>query len=401
MREVIARANWPALAAGAAIALSPVSIAASQIALGASVALTASVWRRARFPKETWLLIFFLAWTLLAAAVSADPAAAWPQIRKFFVFLIVPVVATVASGGRWTREMLLGLMAGGALSAGWSLVQYARKYAAAAAKGEDFTQAYIADRITGFLSHWMTFGGTVMAAFLIAGALVLFLRPRPWRYAAVAGLVGVALFLGWTRGIWIGCFAGVLYLVWSWRPWLVIVPPLVAVLAVAVMPSPEQDRVLSIFRPRGETDSNNHRVALFRTGVEMVKAHPFTGLGPEQVQRNFDRYAPADIPRPFPQSWWYGHLHNIYMQFSADRGIPAMLAIIGYFLASLLRAARAGRRGPLERAWTSHAIAAYLTALLVTGMFEHNLADSEVLLLALGLAALAGQEGLDKGLEVS
>ena len=114
-------------------------------------------------------------------------------------------------------------------------------------------------------------------------------------------------------------------------------------------------------------------------------------LGPEQVERNFDRYAPADIPRPFPRAWWYGHLHNIYIQFSADRGVPGMLAIIGFFLWSAWGIARAAARAEGEAKWMLHGIAAFAIGLMVTGFFEHNLADSEILMLALGLVTIGGQ----------
>jgi putative inorganic carbon (HCO3(-)) transporter len=385
MRDALHRDNWPVLAAGAALALSVVSIAASQICLGLAIVLTIPHWRRAQYPQSTLLLAFFFLWTLLAAALSPAPAAAWPQIRKFFVFLIVPALLAANPARPWIEKILQTLAAGGLLSALWSLVQYAKKYQAAKAAGLDFTSAYVADRITGFMSHWMTFGGTMMTVFLIAAAYAIFHKPRPWRLLPALALLAAALFLGWTRGIWIGTFAGVVYLAWSFRRALVIVPPLLALAGLAVMPEPEKGRVLSIFKPRGDTDSNAHRIALFRTGVAMIEAHPLTGVGPEQVERNFEKYAPADIPRPFPRSWWYGHLHNIYIHYSADRGIPAMLAIVGFFLAAFWTTARAARR---HADWLLHGIAAFLIGLLVTGVFEHNLADSEILMLALGLATL-------------
>ena len=161
------------------------------------------------------------------------------------------------------------------------------------------------------------------------------------------------------------------------------------------MPQPEKDRVLSIVKPRGNTDSNSHRAALFFTGLAMIQAHPLIGVGPEQVERNFERYAPEDIPRPFPRAWWYGHLHNIYIQFSADRGIPAMLAIIGFFFWSTWTIARAAVRAGADRKWMLHGIAAVSIGILVTGVFEHNLADSEILMLALGLITLGGSLAAD------
>lgn len=396
MRDALKRDNWPILAAGAALAFSVVSIAASQICLGAAILLTIRDWRRAQYPPGASLLLFFFAWTLLAAGLSQSPAAAYPQVRKFFVYLIVPCLAAAYRGPDAAKYILAALGAGGTLSALWSLLQYAKKYTAAKAAGVSFTDAYIASRITGFMSHWMTFGGTMMAVFLIGAAYLLFTKPLRWRVPAVLTLIALAIFLGWTRGIWIGTFAGSLYLLWSWRKIFVLAAPVLALAAVAVMPQPEKDRVLSIVQPRGDTDSNGHRKALFRTGIAIIEAHPFLGVGPEQVERNFDKYAPEDIPRPFPRAWWYGHLHNIYIQFAADRGLPAMFAIIGFFFWATGSIARAAIRASADRKWILHGIAAFLIGILVTGVFEHNLADSEILMLALGLLTLGSSVAADR-----
>jgi hypothetical protein len=395
MQEALRRYNCLGIAAAAALAASVASIAVSQICLGAAIVLSLLQWRRAKYPPGAWLLLVFFAWTLAAAALSGVPAAAWPQLRKFYVYLIVPCLAAAYSGAGFARATIAGIGAAGTVSAGWALLQYGKKYSAAKAAGINFTDAYVADRITGFMSHWMTFGGTMMAVFLLGAAYLLFQRPVRWRVAAALGLVAAAIFLGWTRGIWIGTFAGALYLVWAWRRMLVFALPVLALAAVAVMPQPEKDRVLSIVKPRGDTDSNGHRIALFRTGAAMIAAHPFFGVGPEQVERNFERYAPADIPRPFPRAWWYGHLHNIYIQFAADRGIPAMLAIIGYFVWVTVAIARAAAAATGERRWMLHGMAAFAIAILVTGVFEHNLADSEILMLALGLTTLGARLASD------
>ena len=396
MQDALKRDNWPILAAGAALAASVASIAVSQICLGVAILLTISQWRHAKYPPGASLLLFFFAWTLLAASLSNAPMAAWPQLRKFFVYLIVPCLAAACKGPDSAKTILTAMGAAGTLSALWSLLQYARKFAAAKAAGIDFTDAYIADRITGFMSHWMTFGGTMMTVFLIGAAYFLFNKPIRWRVPAALLIIAAALFLGWTRGIWIGAFAGVLYLIWSRRKLFVLAAPILAIAAVAVMPPPEKARVMSIFKPRGDTDSNNHRIALFRTGQAMIQAHPLLGVGPEQVERNFERYAPDDIPRPFPRAWWYGHLHNIYIQFAADRGIPAMLAIIAFFFWSTWNIARAAIRATGERKWMLHGIAAFSVGILVTGVFEHNLADSEILMLALGLITLGSSLAADR-----
>ena len=78
-------------------------------------------------------------------------------------------------------------------------------------------------------------------------------------------------------------------------------------------------RFTSMFQPKREVDSNQHRIITWRTGLRMIEAHPWLGLGPEQVKVQFLNYVPADVPRPLPTGW-YGHLHNIYLHYAAERG---------------------------------------------------------------------------------
>ena len=86
-------------------------------------------------------------------------------------------------------------------------------------------------------------------------------------------------------------------------------------------------RVISIYQPHGDLDSNLHRNITRRVGIEMIKAHPWFGIGPEMPGKEFDRYLPPDIKQPLPHGF-YGHLHNVYLQFGAERGIPALIAFL-------------------------------------------------------------------------
>jgi len=154
-------------------------------------------------------------------------------------------------------------------------------------------------------------------------------------------------------------------------------------------PDSVRSRFVSMFQPRAELDSNQHRIVCWRTGWEMIKAHPWFGVGPEHVRIQFDQYVPPDIARPLPTGW-YGHLHNIYVHYAAERGIPTMLALLWLLVKILFDFARAARRAPPGRSdpkfLLQGAIAAVL-AIMVAGIFELNLGDSEVLTMFLTLVA--------------
>lgn len=251
------------------------------------------------------------------------------------------------------------------------------------AEHADFYLAYVADRATGFMGHWMTFGAAQMVALMLTVSLLLFAPPRKgwprWLAILAAGVIGGSIVIGWTRSVWAATAVAAVYLISVWRPRLLAALPLLLIAGWFVSPRSVRERVVSIYRPHGQVDSNQHRYVTFRAGVAMIKAHPWFGLGPEMPGKQFARWVPPDVPRPLPEGF-YGHLHNIYLQYAAERGLPALAAflwLIGTMVWHWWRRARDTIDG--ERRAILHGSIAALIALLIEGFFEHNLGDSEVL----------------------
>ncbi len=118
----------------------------------------------------------------------------------------------------------MGWALAASLSSAWALEQFARKYIAAQHARRDFYSAYVADRVTGFMGHWMTFSGEMMIALLIIGAVVFFSTDRRWIVWLVAAgaLIAVALLVAYTRSMLGATAVGAIYLIWFWRKWLVL-----------------------------------------------------------------------------------------------------------------------------------------------------------------------------------
>jgi len=373
----------PFLAGASAIAIL-FSIAAAQILLGLAIVCLALCRPRWRFPAIGWPVLGLLVWTLIALAVSGDPVAGWPQVKKFFVYAEFAAMATALRGRAAVRATLAGIAAVGALSAAWSLVQYARKLSEAAATGQDFYTYYMGSRTTGFMSHWMTFSGEMLIVLAIFASSALWESRGRWIAAGGAALVGVALIVNQTRSAWLAAAVALVYLAIVWRPKALLVLPVFALAGYLLAPDPIRERALSIVQPHGETDSNRHRVATFRTGIEMIRANPVFGVGPDRVGKRFDEFAPPDV-LPLPVGF-YGHLHNVYLQIAADRGLPA-LGFLLWMFAALLRSVWRSP-DPVVR----HAAVASILATAVGGLFEYNLGNSEVLHLFLAVSALATVE---------
>jgi len=370
------------------------SIAISQILLGIGLLLLILGRPALHFPPiKLPLALFFIA-TILADLLSGDPLAGIPQIKKFYVFAIIVLISSAFRSVTRFTILLISWAAIAVLSAGAGFAQVlARRQYAVHLKWVTDYDYYLDDRIRGFASHWMTFGAEQMIVLLMLLSFLLFACPKRWRILAwsCAAILWISLMLGLTRSIFLlGVPLGVLYLLSAFKPWTVALVPILALASYIVMPFQVRERVWSVVSPHGEMDSNSFRSVTRRTGWEMVKRHPWLGLGPEEIRPSFESYVPPGIPRPLPPGW-YGHLHNIYLQYAAERGVPALcflLWMVGKMVIDFARALRAGTVSPQHR-YILHGAIAVVIAILAAGFFEYNLGDSEVLTMFLAVTTAA------------
>lgn len=231
-------------------------------------------------------------------------------------------------------------------------------------------------RITGPTTHVMTFSGLLLPAALLLLVMAAH-RRRLWLIAA-ATLVSLALFLTYTRSVWLGWLVAVAILLilerWRWIPWAAAA----ALLFITFMPMSFFARVVSTFDV--QQSSNLDRIRMAEGGIEMIKDFPVAGVGPAYVKEVYPLYRRADAPR-----FRIPHLHNNVIQLWAERGVLGLVAYI-VLMGLFLRECARGWRGPnREFAQAGLAITA---GLAVAGLFEFNFGDTEVFYLTLELMAL-------------
>lgn len=375
-----------------------VAIFVAHIGLVSACLGLAASRERIRMPPVAVPLFGFALWTALSLAFSDDPAAGLPQVRKLFVFLVLPVVyslfQTMSRIQRLLEAMFVATLAGSVTAVG----QFAWKVAEASASGVNFYDYYVGRRITGFFSHWMTFSQVLMMVALVLASYVLFYRCRRSArgvWIGTGAALGLALILSVTRSVWAAAALGGIYLVWSWKPRLLWAASIGLLLLAVVSPGLVKQRLRSVTEPA----SYENRLLMWQTGARMVQAHPWFGVGPERVGARFDEFQPvAGKERP---SGYYAHLHNVVIHYAAERGIPAAIFIVWLLVKVLVdHVSAARRRGRLgdPRSWLFHGVAAATLGLMGTSMFDQSLGDSEVLgaylvLVALGYRAMASGAG--------
>ncbi len=353
------------------VAALQVSIAAAQILL--AVALLGWVIGRTRrhepfaAPRWFWPLVAYTAATLVSAIFSQDPRVSLVDCKQLALFLIVPAVYDLARGARSTTIVQV-IITIGALSAAFGIVQYGLLH-----------YNNLGQRPQGAMGHYMTYSGLLVLVVCAAVARLLFSRSdRGWPAVVLPALV-VALVITFTRSAWVGtCVAiGLLFTLKDLR--LLAVLPVVVAVTFALAPDALTHRFYSMFDLKDPTSRD--RVAMLHTGLNMVRDHPLTGVGPNMVQPLYPQYRDPEAVQPLNP-----HLHNVPLQIAAERGLPALavwLWMMGTLVVGLWRSLHASRYRFLAAA----AIAA-IGGMMGAGLFEYNFGDSEFLMLFLVMMTL-------------
>jgi O-antigen ligase len=360
------------------LAASQLSVAPAYIMLAITLACWATVVKvhheRVRVPAMFWLLVAYAAATLVSALNSANPAQSLIDCKQLVLFLIVPVVYRFARGPR-AHVFASIIITVGAVGALIGISQYGLLH-----------YDNLGKRPQGTLTHYMTYSGVQMLVACAAAARLLYRKDgtsllngdRLWTALVMPALV-VALALTFTRSAWIGTCVGVaLLFVLKDRRLLAALPVAVA-LVIILAPAEVTQRMYSMFDVNDP--SNRDRIAMLHSGVEMVRDHPFTGVGPDMVKTVYQDYR-----QPWAVNPLNVHLHNVPMHIAAERGIPALLIWVGfivYVARDLFRRLQQSRTPSLAAAGLA-AIAAMVSA----GLFEYNFGDSEFLMLFLVLITL-------------
>ena len=325
------------------------------------------------FPRFLIPLIIFTGWSILSAAFSVNPEVSFLASRELTLFLMVPLAYMVLDGENWKRRALTAIF----ISAAASLV-YSYYHVASGLQPDE--------RVKGFMGHYMTQAGLLLLFCAVALGFFVFYRKRSrflWGAAFLVGCPALALTL--TRSAWIGLGVAACVILGLYKPKLLALVPVAAVLAYLGSPAEVKRRVESIFTTRGT--SNEVRIEYARAGLKIIKQYPIFGTGLDTVDMEFQlpKYGLSAEARNNV------HLHNNILQIAAERGIPALLAWLAFFALAVVDLRRIARsRDPADehiKPAAAGALAA-AAALFVAGFFEYNFADSEITLLFLFLITL-------------
>ena len=361
-------ARWAAVLFTLFVLTLQISIAASQAFLAGAGVLYVVYLLRARPPllfiPVKLPLALFCGLSLLSVFWATNPTAGWFAVRKLDLFLIWLFAINLVASVQHLRRLFQGLFLVSLLASLVAIVQFVIQYRDLRAHHPgQLYHMLTSTRIDGFMGHWMNFGGQQMLVFVFLLAFLLLARGRKLKlenlnsemrhpistfdfrasafWWAVLAVVAVSIVLNFTRGVWLGCFLAGIYLVVRWKPkWLLALP---VVLALGYLGAPPliRERIHLAMHPTQEP-ALSIRLEMWRVAVKMIRAHPWVGVGPNNIEEVYDLYLP---PGKTPELGYHSHFHNDYLQFGAERGLPCLaawiwlMAALGWYTWKLRRTA--------------------------------------------------------------
>jgi len=190
--------------------------------------------------------------------------------------------------------------------------------------------------------------------------------------------VAISLVLNFTRGVWLGCLVAALYVLARWKPRTLWAVPVLLLVVVLAGPSLIRRRVSLVFHPK-EDPALAIRLEMWRTGLRMVREHPWAGVGPDNIPLVYMKYVP---PGTTPILGYHDHLHDNVLQLAAERGLPCLIAWLWFMLALGWHILRI-RRSLSSTPWVADAAFAAWLAFVAEGFFEFNFGTTPVLMVFL------------------
>ncbi len=196
-----------------------------------------------------------------------------------------------------------------------------------------------------------------MGSMLILVVIVYYIKERKYiftlLYTLTLILAVAALVMTQGRGAWLGFGAGlfvVSFFLFKSKKIFIAITILTLLLSYGGINSKalENNRYIKRFESiKSSANSNNARILLWKSGVEMYKANPIFGVGRdnagdyslEYMKNHFKGQKPNYFSKRMMELAGAGNLHSLYVTSLAEEGILS-IPFIGMFLFILYRQGR-------------------------------------------------------------
>tara|TARA_Y100000814_G_scaffold292108_1_gene269945 strand:+ start:1371 stop:2639 length:1269 start_codon:yes stop_codon:yes gene_type:complete len=389
----------------------PFSISISQIFIFSGILLwLISFNRELKVPFLSfpcWLpVLMFVVFTLISAFTSEKPFESTVSARDITQFLIFYFTLNIVNDEKEIPLLLNVLIFSTSIVCFFVLISIF------------LDPINLGSRKSGFFSIYMTLGGFLVIVISITIAYLISEISKGYRFWIFCGLILmlIAVLATLSRNAWVGIFISTTIILFITRNRTLIIT-FVGMLLLFLFLSPNSviKRVKSIGNFNDPTMIE--RTIMWKSGMNMIFTHPYSGFGPGLVKKNYYKNIYVDPKLPFitdadgikvnvlPNGVkikkYRGHMHNNLLHLSVERGLPAVFSWFLIWVLFFFKAIRNYKNNKGSPTLTLCAVAgiASISGFISSGMFEYNFGDSEVSMLmffALSLPFLCQKKKIEK-----
>ena len=304
-------------------------------------------------------VVMLVAATALSIFTLADPGHRSESLREVRTVILEPIAFLAVARLVLRRPLYRSwvsvvLMATGAVVAGYGVAQIVLDFGG--------VQAGDITRATALYSH-----PNNLAIFLERSLLftlgVGIMRPRWLPVWLLAAVQMIGLLATFSRGALVGVMVGVAVVLvfvgaWRWLLGLVAAGAVVGLIGLLLFP----DRLLDA----GGDGTEPTRFAIWRSSIEMIKAHPVFGVGPDQFLYQYTRRFVE--PMGWPERYT-SHPHNIILDTWLRLGVLGLATLLT-LVSGLVWWIQQRTSSIKSDAWAMGAVAALF------GGFVHSMVDN-------------------------
>lgn len=338
------------------------------------------------FTPELYWAVALLAWMLLSLYSAIDETLAVKTFISFAGGLTFACVMLAVIRDAVDLRRVLAVLTG--------VTAFISATALTAGSAFESTHGgtQVEGRLEGAFDHPNQLGALCATAAPIAATLLIGTRRLTTRIAAAAALALIfgALMLSLSRGAWLGAGLAFLFLLVTLREARRLVAVLaipMVVIGVVVWTAAAQRPEITIIGERARSFTTlspyDERDQIWAEAVREIKEDPATGQGPGSF--------PVASLRAGTQgaSVQAVHAHNIWLNWGAEVGLPAVLFVTGFAVSLVVATRRAGRlalaRGQPRDRVLVFGVAAALVAVAGQGVVDYPLTNPVVHLTVWGL----------------
>ncbi|MCK4667691.1 O-antigen ligase family protein [Candidatus Dependentiae bacterium] len=354
-----------------------ISIAASETFLGIAlviwlVKLVKSKFKSLKSSSIDVPIIAFIIFRVISTFAGVDVANSMLKLKELTLFIVIYLVRYNLNQEMFKKSMIALIYSAAVGVVSRIIYMYL-------IQGLPFDKS---NRLSGFSSGYMTYGSILTIIILLGAAILLFSKLEKIHKILLMGsllILGAGLGLTLTRSAWVGLFTGMLFLGIFKNRFLLFAMIGLLIIGFLFAPPKIKSRVFSIFSKEDATI--NTRLQMWDWGLKVFKDHPILGIGPNNVKKM--KSACKQYPLEKLVEEQMVHQHSNFMQFLVTLGLLGFLVFIWMILSFskvLIQSIKKFKADPFYSGAT-WGIAAGFLGFIVTGLFEYNFFDSEVILI--------------------